>query len=67
MQDWWEELFEQMLEVSVWNLMRIEEHNDGSMEALALLVEAADNYNFIQQAYVKQCYANEHAEFFVCD
>ena len=33
MQDWWEELFEQMLEVSVWNLMRIEEHNDGSMEA----------------------------------
>ena len=49
--EWWVDLFSHMLVVSLQTLHTIEEHNDGSVEALSLLMEAADNYQFIQQAY----------------
>ena len=64
MQDWWEILFEQMLKVSLGNLMRIEEAADeGSLEALSLLMEAADNFHFLQQAYHERCGGEIHVEF----
>lgn len=65
--DWWEELFEQMLKVSLHNLIKIEELQDGSIEAATLLMEAADNYNFLQQAYHDKCSHSIHAEFILTD
>ena len=65
--DWWEELFEQMLKVSLHNLIKIEELQDGSIKAATLLMEAADNYNFLQQAYHEKCGGDIHVDFFVCD
>lgn len=65
--DWWVELFDYMLGISLDNLMRIEESQDGSIEAVTLLMEAADNYNFLQQAYHEKCGGDIHVEFFTCD
>tara|TARA_R100001015_G_C4572037_1_gene129950 strand:- start:401 stop:616 length:216 start_codon:yes stop_codon:yes gene_type:complete len=65
--DWWEELFEQMLKVSLHNLIKIEELQDGSIEAATLLMEAADNYNFLQQAYHDKCSQSIHVEFTITD
>tara|TARA_R100000734_G_C3267274_1_gene64193 strand:+ start:413 stop:628 length:216 start_codon:yes stop_codon:yes gene_type:complete len=65
--DWWEELFEQMLKVSLHNLIKIEELQDGSIEAATLLMEAADNYNFLQQAYHDKCSQSIHVEFILTD
>jgi|TARA_R100000479_G_C6387546_1_gene203676 hypothetical protein len=62
--DWWEQLFEQMLDVATYNLRKIEENQDGSDEALCLLIEAVDSFNFIQQAYHDKCFGGGHAEFF---
>ena len=64
--DWWLQLFDYMLGISLDNLMRIEEAQDGSIEAATLLMEAADNYNFLQQAYHEKCGGVVHVEF-VCD
>tara|TARA_R100001198_G_C5171165_1_gene171889 strand:- start:209 stop:418 length:210 start_codon:yes stop_codon:yes gene_type:complete len=65
--DWWETLFTEMLNVSLDNLMRIEEAADeGSIEALSLLIEAADNFHFLRQAYHDKCGGVVHVEF-VCD
>ena len=66
LEDWWETLFEQMLRVSLTNLMRMEESNDDSIEAVTLLMEAADNFHFLQQAYHDKCGGVVHVEF-VCD
>jgi hypothetical protein len=30
-------------------------------------MEAADNYNFLQQAYHEKCGGDIHVDFFVCD
>jgi hypothetical protein len=65
--DWWEELFKQMLKVSLHNLIKIEELQDGSIEAATLLMEAADNYNFLQQAYHDKCSQSIHVEFILTD
>lgn len=65
--DWWEELFEQMLKVSLHNLEKIESMQDGSIEAATLLMEAADNYNFLQQAYDDKRSQNVHVEFIITD
>jgi len=65
--DWWVELFDYMLSISLDNLMRIEEAQDGSIEAATLLMEAADNYNFLQQAYHEKCGGDIHVGFFTCD
>ena len=69
MEDWWETLYEQMLKVSLFNLMRMEEIVDesDSIEAVQLLMEAADSYQFIQKAYDDRCGGSIHVEFFVCD
>lgn len=67
MDDWWEELFEQMLKVSLHNLEKIESMQDGSIEAATLLMEAADNYNFLQQAYHDKRSQNVHVEFIITD
>jgi len=67
MMDWWKELFEEMLHVSLWNLGKIEHHCDGSSRSLSLLMEAADHYQFIQQAYHEWCRANEHVGIIICD
>lgn len=65
--DWWKELFEEILHVALWNLGKIEHHCDGSSQSLSLLMEAADHYQFIQQAYDEWCRANEHVGIVVCD
>ena len=65
--DWWVQLFDYMLGISLDNLMRIEEAQDGSIEAATLLMEAADNYNFLQQAYHEKCGGDIHVDFFICD
>lgn len=49
--DWWEELFAEMLKVARYNVDLIEEHCNGSNEAMCLLMEASEQYHFIQQAY----------------
>ena len=69
MQDWWEMLFEEMLKVSLHNLMRMEEIVDesDSIEAVQLLMEAADNFQFLEKAYHDRCGATLHVEFFLCD
>jgi len=69
MQEWWETLFEEMLKVSLCSLMRMEELVDesDSIEAMLLLMEAADNYHFLQQAYHDRCGPNVHVEFYFCD
>jgi len=67
--DWWESLFEQMLTVSLHNLMKIESHIDDcdSIEGLHLLIEAADNFHFLQQAYHDRCGGDVYVEFYICD
>ena len=55
-----------MIRVSLTNLMRMEETNDDSIEAVTLLMEAADNFHFLQQAYHEKCGGVIHVEF-VCD
>ena len=65
--DWWVELFDYMLGISLDNVMRIEESQDGSIEAVTLLMEVADNYNFLQQAYHEKCGGDIHVEFFLRD
>ena len=67
--DWWESLFEQMLTVSLHNLMKIESQIDGcdSIEGLHLLIEAADNFHFLQQAYHDRCGGDVYVEFYICD
>jgi len=65
--DWWKELFEEMLHVALWNISKIEAYNDGSLDGLNLLMEAADHYHFIQQAYDEWCRANEHVGIIICD
>lgn len=49
--DWWEELFTEMLKVALHNVDLIEEHCNGSDEAMCLLMEASEQLHFIQQAY----------------
>tara|TARA_R110002012_G_scaffold9955_2_gene46293 strand:+ start:5753 stop:5965 length:213 start_codon:yes stop_codon:yes gene_type:complete len=65
--DWWEDLFQEILKVSLWNLAKIETLQDGSMEAMCLLIEAAENYQFIQQAYENQRNSPNHAGVFLCE
>ena len=67
--DWWESLFEQMLTVSLHNLMKIESQIDDcdSIEGLHLLIEAADNFQFLQQAYHDRCGGDVYVEFYICD
>tara|TARA_R110000823_G_C15670329_1_gene473057 strand:+ start:124 stop:366 length:243 start_codon:yes stop_codon:yes gene_type:complete len=65
--DWWETLFEQMLRVSLSNLMRMEESTDDSIEAITLLMEAADHFHFLQQAYHEKCGGVIHVEFINTD
>lgn len=60
--DFLDELLEELLRVSLWNLKRIEEAQDGSSEAMCLLMEAADNYNFIQHAYDNRRGARLHVD-----
>lgn len=67
MKDWWEDLFQEILKVSLWNLEKIETLQDGSMEAMCLLVEAAENYQFIQQAYENQRNSVSDAGVFFCE
>jgi len=67
MKDWWEDLFQEILKVSLWNLEKIESLQDGSMEAMCLLVEAAENYQFIQQAYENQRNSVSDAGVFFCE
>ena len=67
MKDWWEDLFQEILKVSLWNLQKIEALQDGSMEAMCLLIEAAENYQFIQQAYENQCNSRGDAGVFFCE
>ena len=67
MEDWWETLFSQLLKVSLYNLMRMEEIVDGSDATMRLLMEAADNFQFLQKAYDDRCGGSIHVEFFLCD
>ena len=69
MQDWWEMLFEEMLKVSFHNLMKMEEVVDSSdsIEAMSLLMEAADSHQFLQQAYHDRCGGSVYVEFYNCD
>jgi len=67
MKDWWEDLFQEILKVSLWNLQKIESLQDGSMEAMCLLIEAAENYQFIQQAYENQRNSVSDAGVFFCE
>jgi len=67
MKDWWEDLFQEILKVSLWNLQKIEALQDGSMEAMCLLIEAAENYQFIQQAYENQRNSVSDAGVFFCE
>ena len=67
MKDWWEDLFQEILKVSLWNLEKIETLQDGSIEAMCLLVEAAENYQFIQQAYQNERDRRVDAGVFFCE
>jgi|TARA_R110000803_G_scaffold20600_9_gene52892 hypothetical protein len=67
MKDWWEDLFQEILKVSLWNLEKIETLQDGSIEAMCLLVEAAENYQFIQQAYQNERVRRIDADVFFCE
>ena len=67
MKDWWEDLFQEILKVSLWNLEKIETLQDGSIEAMCLLVEAAENYQFIQQAYQNEQVRRIDAGVFFCE
>ena len=67
MKDWWEDLFQGILKVSLWNLEKIETLQDGSIEAMCLLVEAAENYHFIQQAYQNERDRRADADVFFCE
>tara|TARA_R100000234_G_scaffold115607_1_gene91787 strand:+ start:1041 stop:1253 length:213 start_codon:yes stop_codon:yes gene_type:complete len=69
MQEWWKSLFEEMLRVSLSSLLKMEELVDktDSIEAMRLLMEAADNYHFLQQAYHDRCGGTVHVEFIYGD
>ncbi len=59
--DWWEDLFLEMLRVAEFNVHQMEKYSDGSPEALCLLMEAAEQYQFIRQAYLNRCRGGQHA------
>jgi len=63
--EFWDTLFQHMLAVAFENVMRMEEKVSeyDSPEALCLLVEAADNYQFLRQAYHDKCAGDIHVEF----
>lgn len=60
--DWWEDLFLEMLRVAEFNVHQMEKFSDGSLEALCLLMEAAEQYQFIRQAYFDRCRGGQHVE-----
>ena len=51
MHGFWDDLFAEILKVSKWNLEKIQDLQDGSQEAMCLLIEAAEHYQYLQQAY----------------
>ena len=67
-EEFWDTLFHHMLMVSIDNVIKMEEALDksSSPKALALLMEAADNYQFLRQAYHDRCGATIHVEY-SCD
>ena len=67
-EEFWDTLFHHMLMVSIDNVVKMEEALDksSSPKALALLMEAADNYQFLRQAYHDRCGATIHVEY-PCD
>jgi hypothetical protein len=67
LQEFWDELFSQLIKVCEWNLRKIEASQDGSVEAMCLLIEAAEHYQYIQQAYEKKCYGDIHVGLFFTD
>lgn len=67
MQDFWDDLFAQILKVSKWNLERIQELQDGSIEAMSLLIEAAESYQYLQQAYHSKSPASIHVGVYFGD
>lgn len=60
MQGFWDDLFAEILKVSKWNLERIQDAQDGSIEAMSLLIEAAESFQYLQQAYHSKRPASIH-------
>ena len=63
----WDDLFAEILKVSKWNLEKIQELQDGSDEALCLLIEASEHYSYLQQAYHEKSPADIHVRVFFAD
>ena len=67
-EEFWDTLFHHMLLVAIENVVKMEEalSKSASPEALSLLMEAADNYQFLRQAYHDRCGGEIHVEY-LCD
>ena len=67
-EDFWDTLLYHMTLVAIDNVVKMEENLNKSAtpEALSLLMEAADNYQFLRQAYHDRCGGEIHVEY-LCD
>jgi|TARA_R100001460_G_scaffold83420_6_gene124357 ABC-type transporter lipoprotein component MlaA len=67
-EDFWDTLLYHMTLVAIDNVVKMEENLNKSAtpEALSLLMEAADNYHFLRQAYHDRCGGEIHVEY-LCD
>ena len=67
-EDFGDTLLYHMTLVAIDNVVKMERavNKSSSPEALALLMEAADNYHFLRQAYHDRCGGEIYVEF-LCD
>ncbi len=67
-EDFWDTLLYHMTLVAIDNVVKMEQavNKSSSQEALSLLMEAADNYHFLRQAYHDRCGGEIHVEY-LCD
>tara|TARA_R100001510_G_scaffold39096_1_gene35534 strand:+ start:550 stop:783 length:234 start_codon:yes stop_codon:yes gene_type:complete len=67
-EDFWDTLLYHMTLVAIDNVVKMEQavNKSSSPEALSLLMEAADNYHFLRQAYHDRCGGEIHVEY-LCD
>ncbi len=67
MEDFWNTLLKELLKVSEYNLSKIQDLQDGSIEAMNLLVEAAESYHYLQQAYENKQHGDIHVGIYFAD
>lgn len=67
MEDFWDDLLSQLVKVSEHNLSKIQDLQDGSIEAMVLLVEAAESFHYLQQAYENKQHGDIHVGIYFAD